>query len=71
MIFFKKEYASCFSEEPLSILMWSHYAENNKGICLEYNFSYLEIHSYIIYDIHPVRYTDRIIDLTFYENIAY
>lgn len=64
----KRVYASCFSEEPLSILMWSHYADNNKGICLEYNFSDLEFPSYLAYDIHPVKYTDSIIDLTLYEN---
>ncbi|MFQ7593460.1 MAG: DUF2971 domain-containing protein [Acutalibacteraceae bacterium] len=28
----------CFSEEYKNILMWSHYAENHKGICVEYDF---------------------------------
>ncbi|MBG9453698.1 hypothetical protein ABE61_06250 [Lysinibacillus sphaericus] len=70
-LFQKSVYASCFSEEPLSILMWSHYADNNKGICLEYNFSNLELPSYLTYDIHPVRYTDSIIDLTLYENTTH
>ena len=27
---------SCFSKNPLSILMWSHYADSHKGICIEY-----------------------------------
>lgn len=26
----------CLSEDPESILMWSHYADENKGICLEF-----------------------------------
>lgn len=26
----------CFSEKPDDILMWSHYANNHKGICLEF-----------------------------------
>ncbi|MGE7689645.1 DUF2971 domain-containing protein [Lysinibacillus sp. NPDC097214] len=70
-LFQKRVYASCFSEEPLSILMWSHYADNNKGICLEYNFSDIELPSYLTYDIHPVRYTDSLIDLTLYENATH
>jgi len=28
---------SCFSELYDSILMWSHYADKNKGICIEYD----------------------------------
>jgi len=27
---------SCFSEKNDNILLWSHYADNHKGICLEY-----------------------------------
>jgi len=26
----------CFSEKPDEILMWSHYSDNHKGICLEF-----------------------------------
>ncbi|HVO75515.1 MAG TPA: DUF2971 domain-containing protein [Ignavibacteriaceae bacterium] len=28
----------CFSETNLSILMWSHYADNHKGVCIEFEF---------------------------------
>jgi hypothetical protein len=28
---------SCFSETPSSILMWSHYAGNHRGFCLEFD----------------------------------
>lgn len=27
---------SCFSKNPSSILMWSHYANSHKGVCIEY-----------------------------------
>lgn len=27
----------CFSENPSSLLMWSHYADNHKGACLKYD----------------------------------
>lgn len=29
----------CFSATPSEILMWSHYADNHKGFCVEYDFS--------------------------------
>jgi hypothetical protein len=29
----------CLSATPNEILMWSHYAENHKGFCVEYDFS--------------------------------
>lgn len=28
---------SCFSESPLNILMWSHYADKHRGFCVEYD----------------------------------
>lgn len=31
---------SCFSEVNNSILMWSHYSDNHKGMCLEFDTSY-------------------------------
>lgn len=34
---------ACFSEVYDSILMWSHYANNHKGICIEYNIDELNI----------------------------
>lgn len=27
----------CLSKNPSSVLMWSHYADNHKGVCLEYD----------------------------------
>jgi len=30
---------ACFSEKNDSLLMWSHYAGQHKGFCIEYNFS--------------------------------
>lgn len=32
----------CFSESNSSILMWSHYADSNQGICIEYDFNNLK-----------------------------
>lgn len=66
-IYQKRVYATCFSENPLSTSMWSHYANDYKGICLEYDFSNLAITNDIFKNIHPVRYTDNPVDLTHYE----
>jgi hypothetical protein len=34
----------CFSEQPDSILMWSHYAQDHKGFCVEYSAESLRQH---------------------------
>ncbi len=36
-------FITCFSETNKSILMWSHYASNHTGFCIEYDFSKLSI----------------------------
>ncbi len=52
---------SCFSEDEKSILMWSHYANNNQGICVEYDFTKkLDI----IFFLYPIIYLDNPIDFT-------
>ena len=33
---------SCFSTTSDNILMWSHYADKHRGVCIEYDFSLLE-----------------------------
>lgn len=45
----------CFTTNPLNEIMWSHYAENNKGVCLEFDLSKTpELHE----KLFPVNYTD-------------
>lgn len=47
---------SCFSELNDSILMWSHYANNHQGFCIEYDFKndfttlYMDLIKPVIYD---------------------
>lgn len=36
--FKKKLCVCCFSKNMNSILMWSHYADNHRGVCLEWDF---------------------------------
>ena len=59
-------YLGCFSEINDSLLMWSHYADNGKGICVEYclnniDISYLfpvfysyEMYEFSIKDLHTL-----------------
>lgn len=50
----KKEFrVACFSATKDSILMWSHYAQNHKGFCIEYDFEKWPLAGYL----HPVQYS--------------
>jgi hypothetical protein len=44
---------SCFSERNHSLLMWAHYAESYKGICLEFRTEHIR-------RLWPVSYTSEI-----------
>lgn len=46
----------CLTEEKESILMWSHYAENHKGFCVEYDF---EDFQKKFSDFYPVAYDEE------------
>lgn len=51
----------CLSEDNQSILMWSHYANKNQGICIEYDFVDSDIQPFmypVIYLPNPVDCTD-------------
>ena len=48
---------ACFSEQDDSILMWSHYADNHRGFCVEYNM--LEAVQTIQYTFVPVLYSNK------------
>jgi|GEM_PF-975510 len=36
-MFLTNSYVTCFSSNPLSFLMWSHYAGGHQGVCLEFS----------------------------------
>lgn len=48
----------CFSSNPNSELMWSHYADSAKGVCLEFDF---RKNDSIKKKLIPVRYTNKTI----------
>ena len=49
-------YMKCFSTDQHNALMWSHYADENKGICVEYDLGILEHSNPILKHIYPVIY---------------
>ncbi len=53
---------ACFSEVNDSILMWSHYTDNHKGFCVEYDFNKINDIN-IINDLYPVFYKKSLFDI--------
>lgn len=48
---------SCLSESEKSLLMWAHYANNHRGICVEYDL--LQINSVLKFTAVPVIYSQE------------
>ena len=46
----------CLSETNTSTLMWSHYSDNNRGICVEYDFETIK-ENLLYFCLFPVCYT--------------
>jgi hypothetical protein len=57
---------TCFSERNDSILMWSHYADQHQGICLQYNFTDCEEIRYLI---QPAYYSETVFQLSTMEDL--
>jgi hypothetical protein len=56
----------CFSEKNNSNLMWSHYAENHTGFCLEYSFKNLGFAHDININLLPVIYRNKMLSIDKY-----
>lgn len=52
-------YVGSFSEESNSTLMWSHYADSHRGICVEYDFNDVAENSILHKLLFPVCYTEN------------
>lgn len=56
---------SCFAQSPYSMLMWSHYANNHQGFCIEYETpDYSKENENIYLNLFPVIYTNTRTSLT-------
>ncbi|URZ15458.1 DUF2971 domain-containing protein [Clostridium felsineum] len=51
---------ACFTVSPYNTLMWSHYAENHSGYCIEYNTENIMFRNMVL----PVIYKDEMYDCT-------
>jgi len=58
----KREIRICsFSERNDSLLMWSHYSDQHRGLCIKYVFRHQrKIENFL----EPVHYTDKMFDIT-------
>lgn len=57
-------YVCCFSEKNNSMLMWSHYADSSKGICIGYDFNILPQNNLLRNMLFPVAYSRKPVYLT-------
>jgi hypothetical protein len=55
---------ACFSEKKDNMPMWGNYADNHKGICIEYDFSQLGANSEFLQGLYPVVYEAERFDYT-------
>jgi len=53
----------CFNEDPTSMLMWGHYADNHRGFCIEYDLASPKAAQFR-HKLYPVVYSDEPYDLT-------
>ena len=56
-------YVGCLSSQCDSTLMWSHYADYNRGICVEYDFNQFPQNHLLRKALFPVYYSENPIDL--------
>lgn len=55
---------TCFSEKLFSMPMWSHYANNHTGFCIEYDFTRLSYENDLTKYLFPVGYESHRYDIT-------
>lgn len=59
---YKMSRLACFTTKPCNLPMWANYAENHKGVCLEYNTRLIH-NIYTTNRLFPVYYTDHLPDV--------
>lgn len=55
-----------FSETPDSIVMWSHYGDQHRGFCIEYDIKELSEETPFIRMLFPIIYSEKFFDATPY-----
>jgi hypothetical protein len=54
---------SCFATNPNSVVMWSHYANQHQGICVEFSGPVMLSSAKVLELLHPVQYADNFLDV--------
>jgi Protein of unknown function (DUF2971) len=54
---------SCFATNPNSVVMWSHYANQHTGICIDFSGATMLSSANFLELLHPVRYTENFLDV--------
>lgn len=52
----------CFSADPSNLLLWSHYADCHKGVCIKFNTKILKE---TFTDVFPVAYSEEFLKIDF------
>lgn len=55
----KTMYLKCFSENWDNLLMWAHYADGCRGMCVEYDLSVLDTDHSVFWYLYPVHYSSQ------------
>jgi Protein of unknown function (DUF2971) len=53
-----------FNTNPHSVVMWSHYANQHKGVCFEFDGAAILSSTTVVDLVHPVLYAKQLFDLT-------
>jgi len=61
---YRSSLVTCFSKEPLDALMWSHYANGMRGICIAYDVEILQ-ESDEFSLLYEVDYNDKVFPFTY------
>jgi len=69
LIDYKKTGIFCGSLNPCCPLMWGHYANNHKGICIKYEFENLSFDNSFFPEILNVEYSDKPIEIFNYSHL--
>ena len=63
-------FMTCFSETNKSTLMWSHYTNNHKGVCIEYDLKLLKDSRFdVLKHLFPVIYCEKRSQFKDYDSI--
>lgn len=60
---------SCFSTENNNLLMWSHYAKNHQGFCVEYDISKIKMEHTFRINFWSVIYKTKTLDISLLKKI--